>query len=65
MLQCIAFSLLLMLLLVPLLRRQKLFFIFLALAAMALALLTRMVYSLDVAARLPAALTGYLKRVPG
>ena len=64
-LQCIAFSLLLMLLLVPLLRRQKLFFIFLALAALALALLTRMVYSLDVAARLPAALTGYLKRVPG
>lgn len=64
-LHCIAFSLLLMLLLVPLLRRQKLFFIFLALAALAVVLLTRMVYSLDIAALLPAALAGYLKRVPG
>jgi uncharacterized membrane protein len=64
-LHCIAVSLLLMLLLVPLLRRQKRFFIFLALAALALALLTRMVYSLDSVALLPAALAGYLKRVPG
>ena len=64
-LQCIAFSLLLMLLLVPLLRRQKRFFIFLALAALALVLLTPLVYSLDVPALLPAALAGYLKRVPG
>lgn len=64
-LQCIAFSLLLMLLLVPVLRRQKRFFIFLALAALALALLTPLVYSLDLQALLPAALVGYLKRVPG
>jgi uncharacterized membrane protein len=64
-LHCIALSLLLMLLLVPLLRRQKLFFIFLALAAPAVILLTRMVYSMDIAALLPAALAGYLKRIPG
>jgi hypothetical protein len=50
---------------VPLLRRQKLFFIFLALAALAVVLLTRQVYSLDIAALLPAALVGYFKRVPG
>ena len=64
-LHCIAFSLLLMLLLIPLLRRQKIFFIFLALAALAMVLLTRLVYSLDIAALLPAALAGYIKRVPG
>jgi uncharacterized membrane protein len=64
-LHCIALSLLLMLLLVPLLRRQKLFFIFLALAALAVVLLTRLVYSLDIAALLPAALAGYIKRIPG
>jgi uncharacterized membrane protein len=64
-LHCIAFSLLLMLLLVPVLRRQKRFFIFLALAALALALLTPLVYSLDIAALLPAALAGYIKRIPG
>jgi uncharacterized membrane protein len=64
-LHCIALSLLLMLLLVPLLRRQKLFFIFLALAALAVILLTRLVYSLDIAALLPAALAGYVKRIPG
>jgi uncharacterized membrane protein len=64
-LHCIAVSLLLMLLLVPLMRRQKRFFIFLALAALALALLTPLVYSLDIAAILPAALAGYIKRIPG
>jgi uncharacterized membrane protein len=64
-LHCIAFSLLLMLLLVPLLRRKKLFFIFLALAALALVLLTPLVYSLDIAAFMPAALAGYIKRIPG
>lgn len=64
-LHCIAFSLLLMLLLVPLLRRQKLFFVFVALAALALVMLTPMVYALDVAALLPAFLAGYVKRVPG
>jgi uncharacterized membrane protein len=64
-LHCIAVSLLLMLLLVPLLRRQKRFFIFLALAALALVLLTPLVYSLDIAALLPTALAGYIKRIPG
>jgi uncharacterized membrane protein len=64
-LHCISLSLLLMLLLVPLLRRQKRFFIFLALAALAVVLLTRRVYSLDIAALLPAALAGYIKRIPG
>lgn len=64
-LHCIALSLLLMLLLVPLLRRQKLFFVFLAMAALAVVLVTRMVYSLDIASLLPAALVGYFKRVPG
>jgi len=64
-LHCIAVSLLLMLLLVPLLRRKKLFFNFLALAALALVLLTPRVYSIDIAALLPAALAGYIKRIPG
>jgi uncharacterized membrane protein len=64
-LHCIAVSLLLMLLLVPLLRRQKLFFVFLALAALAVVLLTRLVYAIDIEALLPAALAGYIKRIPG
>jgi uncharacterized membrane protein len=64
-LHCIAVSLLLMLLLVPVLRRQKLFFAFLGLAAVAVALLTRTVYAMDIEALFPAALAGYVKRIPG
>jgi uncharacterized membrane protein len=64
-LHCISLSLILMLLLVPVLRRQKRFFIFLALAALTLVLLTPLVYSLEAAALLPTALAGYIKRIPG
>lgn len=61
-LHSIAVSLFLLLLLVPLWRKPRFYFSFLAVAAAAVSLLTPFVFSLPLETLLPAAVSGYLKR---
>ncbi|MCX6558446.1 MAG: heparan-alpha-glucosaminide N-acetyltransferase domain-containing protein, partial [Candidatus Aminicenantes bacterium] len=63
-LHAIAISLLLMLLLVPLCRRKKFYFTFLAGAAVAVSLLTPLLFWLPVEKYVPWVFAGYLKRLP-
>ncbi len=63
-LHAIAVSLLLLLLFIPLWRRKERYFAFLAVAAMAISLLTPLLYWLPVEKCLPWALSGYVKRLP-
>jgi uncharacterized membrane protein len=63
-LHSIGLSLLLLLLLVPLWRKPRFYFTFLALAAVAISLLTPLVFSLPLETLLPPAVSGYLKRLP-
>ncbi len=61
-LQCIAVSLLLLLLFIPLWRRRERYFAFLAAAGLAVSLLTPLLYWLPVDNYLPQFLSGYVKR---
>jgi uncharacterized membrane protein len=61
-LQSIAISLLLLLLLIPLWRRRGRYFVFLAAAGLAVSLLTPLLYWLPVERYLPQFLSGYVKR---
>lgn len=61
-LQSIAVSLFLLLLLVPLWRKPRFYFTFLAGAAVAVSLLTPFVFSLPIETLLPAVVSGYVKR---
>jgi len=63
-LHAIAVSLLLMLLFIPLWRRRERYFVFLAVAAAAVSLLTPLLLSLPLEKYLPWAFSGYLKRLP-
>lgn len=63
-LQAIAVSLLLLLLFIPVWRRRERYYVFLAVAAVAVSLLTPLLRSLPVEAHLPWAFSGYLKRLP-
>ncbi|MCX6555717.1 MAG: heparan-alpha-glucosaminide N-acetyltransferase domain-containing protein [Candidatus Aminicenantes bacterium] len=63
-LHAIAVSLLLMLLLIPLWRRKKSYFNFLAAAAVVVSLLTPLLRLLPIERILPWAFSGYLKRLP-
>ncbi len=63
-LHAIAVSLLLMLLFIPLWRRRERYFVFLAVAAAVVSLLTPLLRSLPVESHLPWAFSGYLKRLP-
>lgn len=63
-LHAIAFSLLLMLIFIPIWRRRERYFVFLAAAGLAVALLTTWLRSLPLEKTLPWALSGYLKRLP-
>jgi len=55
---------LLLLLLIPLLRRRERYFVFLAVAAATVSLLTPLLFSLPVEKYLPWAFSGYVKRLP-
>jgi uncharacterized membrane protein len=63
-LHAIAISLLLLLLFIPIWRRKKRYFVFLAVAAAAVSLLTPLLLSLPLEKILPWAFSGYLKRMP-
>jgi len=63
-LHAIAVSLLLLLLFIPLWRRRERYFVFLAIAAAAVSLLTPLLLALPVEKVLPWAFSGYLKRLP-
>ena len=63
-LHAIAFSLLLLLLFIPLWRRKERYYVFLAVAAMVVSLLTPLLFSLPIEKYLPWAFSGYLKRLP-
>jgi uncharacterized membrane protein len=63
-LHAIAVSLLLMLLFIPLWRRKERYFVFLAVAGMAVSLLTPLLLSLPVEKHFPWAFSGYFKLLP-
>jgi uncharacterized membrane protein len=63
-LHAIAVSLLLLLLFIPLWRRKERYYVFLAVAAAAVSLLTPLLLSLPIEKALPWAFSGYLKRLP-